>query len=484
MENVGGVFLILLDVSHFGRKWRAVNGSVGIVVPNLNSDDQEEVWNVIVAHKDPMEASAPWSWQSVNFNDIHFTIKLDELLTVKDIQRFSGCDLVNEYTLSVLFERIYRTNIRPGACVIVTTGEFVGMIGEVVMSLGTMAELRFEDGTLEPVLLCDLRRNFVVGDQAVISTLLWRGITGWVINVEVKHITIWSESLQNEYRVAAIEAEFFTPSLRHIASLPPRIKHRNITEFNIYERFKGRMVYITGCHPHKGQRGHIKDAHPDGRFWIQMESMLQRNEPTIFKHSDISLIEEITENLLPIPQNRSSVAYSKPIKAPFISPDSQTASKSATDTNDGGPSGSQSPCSQIKDLPVVDSSTTFPETDPIEPASNVDPYWLVEACFSHRIKLAHVHDLNHIVQLLGRGSASGHIQVRKPGRVLRKGEVNPTFPNDVPHVSYWKTNDLNSSAPLTKLYRLSEAIYQKCHPQCQVQPCEYAIPSGLAFGRR
>ncbi|KAF9029748.1 hypothetical protein BJ165DRAFT_1317882, partial [Panaeolus papilionaceus] len=106
------------------------------------------------------------------------------LPTVKDIQRFSGCNLVNEYTLNVLFERIYRTNLRPGARVCVTTGEFVGLIGEVVASLGTAAKVRFEDGAIESVPLRDLRRNFVIGDQAVISTLPWRGITGWVINIE------------------------------------------------------------------------------------------------------------------------------------------------------------------------------------------------------------------------------------------------------------------------------------------------------------
>ncbi|KAF9054856.1 hypothetical protein BJ165DRAFT_1325761, partial [Panaeolus papilionaceus] len=106
------------------------------------------------------------------------------LPTVKDIQRFSGCDLINEYTLNVLFERIYRTNIRPGARVVVTTGEFVGLIGEMVMSLGETAKVRFDNGLLQEVLLRDLHRNFVIGDQAVISTLPWRGTTGWVTSVE------------------------------------------------------------------------------------------------------------------------------------------------------------------------------------------------------------------------------------------------------------------------------------------------------------
>ncbi|KAF9051905.1 hypothetical protein BJ165DRAFT_1401357 [Panaeolus papilionaceus] len=213
MESDGDVFPIPLDISRFGSKWKHVDGTIGIVVPDLNSEGEEEVWNVVVAHKDPMEASAPWSWQAVNFNDIRFTINVDMLPTVKDIQRFSGCDLINEYTLNVLFERIYRTNICPGARVIVTIGEFVRLMGEVVMSLGTMAKLRFEDGTLQDVPL--------LGDQAVISTLPWRGITGWVVKVEAKHITIWSDSERNEYRVAAIEAEFFTPSFRQYPTLPP-----------------------------------------------------------------------------------------------------------------------------------------------------------------------------------------------------------------------------------------------------------------------
>lgn len=156
-------------------------------------------------------------------------------------------------------------------------------------------------------------------------------------------------------------------------------------------------------------------------------------------------------------------------------------SKSATNPHDSGPSYAETPYSQMEGLPVVDGSTTFPETDPIPLAPHTDPYWLVEACFSHRIKLAHIHDPNHIVQLLGRGSGPGLVQVRdrmqvreiasntlsalpprrkddvvvvlsgehvgkmfkvveafesvsqvkKPGKVLRKNEVHPMFSNDM-----------------------------------------------------
>ncbi|KAF9034122.1 hypothetical protein BJ165DRAFT_1534315 [Panaeolus papilionaceus] len=282
-------------------KWRAVNGTVGIMVPLLNNYDVPETWTVVVASKDPLEASAPWIWEAVNISDIRFKINPDELPTVRDVQKFVGCDLLNEYTLKVLFKRIYRTNLCPGARVCITSGEFVGLIGEVVASVGAAATVRLGNGAVEPIPLDVLRRVFVIGDQVMIATLPWRGVTGWVVSTEADHVTIWSDLQQKEYRVNSLEVEFFSPSFHQTFLLPPQIKCPNISMFDIYQRFKGRTVYVTGHHPFKGQRGTIKDMHPDGRVWIQMESMLSGNQSTVFKHTKLALIDDKTErHLLPL----------------------------------------------------------------------------------------------------------------------------------------------------------------------------------------
>ncbi|KAF9051906.1 hypothetical protein BJ165DRAFT_1524804 [Panaeolus papilionaceus] len=199
-----------------------------------------------------------------------------------------------------------------------------------------------------------------------------------------------------------------------------------------------------------------------------MESILHGNQPLIFKHVDISLIDDLTDHLISITSKGPSNA---PFKAPFSTIDSKTEESSCP----------QSPCSLVGELPTIDDSSTFPETEPVLPAPDTNPYWLVDACFSHRIKLAHINDSNHIVQLLGRGSTPGMVQVRdhmaicnvathllaalpprqkddvvvvlsgehigkmfkvvevfdtfsrvkKPGRVLRKNETHPMFPNDI-----------------------------------------------------
>ncbi|KAF9037148.1 hypothetical protein BJ165DRAFT_1408550 [Panaeolus papilionaceus] len=391
-------------IHDFRRNLADLNGTVAIVVPLLNNmySNLVEMWTVVTASKDPYEASAPWVYEQFKIDDIKFKINPDELPTIRDIQKFVGCDKIQEYTLNVLFKRIYSANIRPGARVCVTSGEFVGLTGEVVGTACAAATVRLENGIVEPIPLDILHRAFVVGDQVAIATLPWRGVTGWVVNAEEQHVSIWSDKDQKEYHVASNEVEFFSPSFHQTFLLPPQIKRPNISMFDVYQCFKGRTVYITGQHPFKGQRGLIKDTHPDGRVWIQMESMLSGNQTTIFKHTKLSLIDIKTDRHL-LPLSGNNVGATRRV-IPFAE-QSIAAHTSDTATH------CDSLLEQIQDLPVVDDTISFPESDPIVLAPNMDPYWLVEACFQHRIKLAHVNDPNHIVQLLGRGSGPGLVEM-------------------------------------------------------------------------
>ncbi|PPQ82103.1 hypothetical protein CVT24_012424 [Panaeolus cyanescens] len=420
-------------IHDFRKKWRHVNWTVGIIVPLLNEFGIEVIWQVIVAFKDAECASPGWRWAAVRLDDIRFTIGIGQLPTVDDVQRFSGCPLVNEYSLSVLYECIYRTNIRPGARVKVTRGAFKGSAGYVVEVSDAMADIQTQDGSLETVPIKCIRRHFMVGDEVSIVTTPWRGVIGWVVRIEGQIITIWSDKEFREYRVAAIEAEFFcsSESFQRAAQIPTQGPRLKMTKHDPYARYKGRSVAITGQHPFKGHRGRICETHHDGRIWVQMESVLNGNRMLQFRHHNVSIIEDDTNVLHPLSQSHES-QMPQPSPLPF----SISISQDSVANTDSSSSSKVVGSLLLDNLPVVDDSIDFPKTEDVAPMPIEDPYWLVDACFKQRIKLSHLHDPHHIVQLVGRGSHPGMVQIRdRKGHVVEMGvqllsALPPEQPND------------------------------------------------------
>ncbi|PPQ76331.1 hypothetical protein CVT24_008497 [Panaeolus cyanescens] len=411
------------------QKWRHVNGTVGMISPLLDERGFEVIWEVIVAHKEA--GSSEWMWTSTRLDNIRFTMNFGQLPTVADLQRFSGCPAVQEYSLSLLYERIYRSNLRPGARVRVTRGDFIGAAGYVVEVSGSTVDIQIEDGSLETVPTKCVRRHFIVGDEVTIVTNPWKGEVGWVVSVEGDFITIWSDARSQEYRIAAIEAEFFCSSFRRIPQLPSQGSSWIPSLPDPYSQYKGRMVLVSGQHPLKGHRGLVRDTHPDGRIWIQMESILNGNRTLQFKHRNISLIDTDTNTLRPL--SETTLAKSQPLEIPFATPVLQDQEPKLGVES----SGSSTPFPD--NVPVIDESNSedFPQTEDIELMPIDDPYWLVDACFKERIKLAHLHDQHHIVQLVGRGSRPGMVMIRdRKGAILEMKSstltaLRPEAPNDM-----------------------------------------------------
>ncbi|PPQ88110.1 hypothetical protein CVT24_002502, partial [Panaeolus cyanescens] len=171
-----------------------------------------------------------------------------------------------------------------------------------------------------------------------------------------------------------------------------------------YARYKGQFVIVTGQHHFKGQRGRICDTHYDGRLWVQMESVLNGSPMLQFKHYNISLIEPDTNLIRPLSDSHLPISHSS------LFPLSITNSQESIPRTDTNPLSNVPSTPMANSLPVVDDSIDFPETDNIVAMPIEDPYWLIDTCFPQRIKLSHMHDPHHIIQLVGRGSQPGMVQ--------------------------------------------------------------------------
>ncbi|PPQ82470.1 hypothetical protein CVT24_002386, partial [Panaeolus cyanescens] len=405
------------------RKWKQVNGSVGLVTPHLNENGRPVNWSILVSWQDSSEPSTT-KFKSVHFNDIRFIFDLNSLPTISNLQRFSDHSFVDNSQLVILYERIYRSNIRPGARVHIQQGEHSGSIGVVVECSSFTATIILKDNqSIEDVPLQYIRRHFEIGDQACIITLPWLGTTGWITNVEGNSITIWSDSQQKEYRVSAIEAEFFSPSLQQQPMVASSAKRLKTLVRDPYAPFVGRRVYVTSRQHLKGRRGCITNTNPDGRIWVQLEAGFS-NKQHIFNAEDISVIEEGMDWLLLLPG-----VLRLPYSIKFLQTETEQSGAPEITSADSNADMVASPSSE---LPIVDDFIDFPETEPIAYQAPVEPPWLVDDCFAQRIKLAFFHDPNHIVELVGRGTAPGLVKVRDRMRYIELpiDQVNALPPKD------------------------------------------------------
>ncbi|PPQ71998.1 hypothetical protein CVT24_008268 [Panaeolus cyanescens] len=412
------------------RKWRTVNRSVALVMPLLNQRYLPEMWTVVVAF--PAE-NGTYQWRRIHLDDIRFTTNIGELPTIRDLQRFSGCDLVNEYHLHLLFERIYRANIRPGARVYVTRGDFIGSVGEVMFSSGANVDLQIQDGSTISVPLKCVRRHFAIGDTVMIVTAPWKGNVGWVVSIDGARLVVWSDKEMCEYYVSSLEVEFFCTSFRHQIPSSQNQQRLQTKVHDAFQRFKGRRILITG-HPHplKGNQGYIKETHPDGRIWVQLDSIIRGNRLVELKHGEIHLIEDETEDLIPLTGKHPLI----PIK--LLRPPEPTTPQSSNNKGIGNPDGDLlSSVAASEGLPIVDDTVNLPDTStgPPAPFPVAEPDWLDDAFLNYRIKLHYTTDHNRVVHLVGRGSNPGTVKIRDRTNILQVGldavaALSPTAPGD------------------------------------------------------